>query len=161
MMGERQEIRVRLEWLAAQNGGRLTPEIVVADAKSVDSPLHGEFEWNVDKAAYQHWLDQARALIRSVRVVVKTETMQVSTVAYVRDPNSESDQQGYVSIQSLRGDRDAARAALIAEFSRAASYLRRAREIAAALSLSDEVDQLLEGVVGLRKRVEEMPAQMS
>jgi flagellar basal body rod protein FlgC len=154
----RKLIADRLAKLAASNGGRLTPEAVVEDAKSKDSPLHDHFLWDTKKAAYQHWLDQARALIRSVRVEVITESKSVSVVGYVRDPRA-GDEQGYVSITSLKSDRESAREALVGEFSRVADMLRRAKEIAAALDAQDEVDDLLQRTVGLRERFMEPPAQ--
>jgi hypothetical protein len=50
---------------------------------------------------------------------------------------------------TLRTDADRARSVLIAEFSRVASALRRAREIAVALSLEGEVAAMLAQVEGL------------
>lgn len=48
--------------------GYLTPEAVVEAARSEDSPLHGRFEWNDSVAAERYRKDQARDLIRSVKV---------------------------------------------------------------------------------------------
>lgn len=44
--------------------GILRAEDVVKNAAVRTSPLHPEFEWDDTKAAHQHRLDQARALIR-------------------------------------------------------------------------------------------------
>lgn len=44
----------------------LTPKMVVDDARKSDSPLHGEFEWDKNKAAEKYWIAQARSLISSV-----------------------------------------------------------------------------------------------
>lgn len=154
----REAIRERLAEIEAANDGRLTPAAVVADAKDPSSPLHDCFQWDVDKAAYQHWLEQARDLITSVRITVRTETTKVSAVYYVRDPSSDPSQQGYVSVTKLRSDTDLARDALVNEFSRVADHLRRARALAAALEAADEVDALLQSVVGLRQRFQEPPA---
>lgn len=149
---QREAVRDRLRLLEDANGGILTPDAVVADAKKKESPLHDYFEWDVKKAAYQHWLDQARELIVSVRIVIKTDTVNVSSVYYVRDPDAAGDKQGYVSVKRLRTDADAAREALIDEFGRIASLLRRARELAVALDAASEVDSILADVVGLRQR---------
>lgn len=155
----REAVRARLALIAAANGGRLTPEAVVADAKVKDSPLHVHFEWDVKKAAYAHWLDQARSLITSVRVEMRTDTTVVTAVAYVRDPSASGKEQGYVSVESLRTDRDLARDALVSEFGRVGDLLRRARELAAALDVQDDVDDLLQRVVGLKTKVMEPPAR--
>ena len=66
-----QKIGAHLEKLRLRNKGRLTPDIVVADAKRPRSPLHNLFEWNAKRAAIQHWLERARYIIRSVVVVME------------------------------------------------------------------------------------------
>lgn len=148
---QRQAIKDRLAQIEARNGGRLTPDMVVQDAKRKDSPLHACFEWDVKKAAAAYWLDQARELITSVRVVVRTEHTNVSSVFYVRDPSA-GKEQGYVSVTTLRTDKEMAREALVSEFSRVADMLRRAREVAAALECQGDVEDLLKSVIGLRQR---------
>lgn len=60
-----------LSRLASENGERLTPRVVVDDARPLDAPLHPCFEWDDLKAAELHRENQARALIRSVRVVTQ------------------------------------------------------------------------------------------
>lgn len=145
-------IRERLALIEKANGGRLTPDAVVKDARRKDSPLHGCFEWDLKKAAAAHWLDQARDLITSVRVTVQTTHTQVKSVFYVRDPSAGNGEQGYVSIKTLRSDKGLARDAIVAEFTRVADALRRARELAAALDAGEEVETLIKSVVGLRQR---------
>lgn len=64
-----QAIGTALEEIRAANGGELQPLAVVEAAKSRKNPLHQHFLWDVKAAAEAHWLDQARTLIRSVRIV--------------------------------------------------------------------------------------------
>ena len=151
---EQEAVREALENLRVKGGGRLTAEAVVVEATRKDSVLHDLFEWDAKKAAHAFRLDQARALIRSVRVVITTERTTVSTVGYVRDPDLENGEQGYVSTASLIGDAERSRSALVAEFSRAASALRRARELAVAFEMAGEVDAVTESVDVLRTKVE-------
>jgi hypothetical protein len=148
-------VRDRLSFIADRNEGRITPEMVVEDAKDPDSPLHGYFTWNVKKAAYDHWLYQARALIRSVTIVFRDEKTVVRVPAYLRDPEMESEDQGYISIKKLRTQEDRAREAVVAEFVRAAGILRRARDIASALNLAGEIDGLVEQIERVKAKVEE------
>lgn len=61
-----------LERIRSLNEGRLTPAEVVRAAAEADSPLHGCFTWDTEKAAHEHHLFEARQLIRSV-VIVKKE----------------------------------------------------------------------------------------
>lgn len=148
------QIRTRINEIAARNGGKIRPDDVVEDARDPDSPLHDRFEWDESKAAQAHWLNTARELIRAVRVSVTTDTTIVSSVAYVRDPSLGAEEQGYVSIASLRSDRELAREAIVYEFSRAAGALRRAKEVAAALNLDKEVDTLITRVERVKAKAE-------
>lgn len=148
------EIKARLEQLENENG-QLTPAVVVADAKQKDSPLHGLFDWNLKEAAEKWWNHQARAIIRSVKVVITTETFEIKTPHYVRDPSADPKQQGYVSVASLQRDPVAARESVRMECARAESALNRARNLAKVLNLDEEVDQVIARVVGLREQVEQ------
>jgi hypothetical protein len=67
------DLRDQLQQLYDANQ-RLTPALVLAEARDPDSPLHPLFEWNNDEAAERWRLHQARELIRSVRVVYKPAT---------------------------------------------------------------------------------------
>lgn len=152
----REAIRQRLRQIAKGNRGRLTPEAVIEDAKAKDSPLHGQFLWNVKQAAYQHWLEQARGLIQKYRVVVTEE--KISAPEWVRDPTAQNHEQGYVSILSLRSKDDDARAVIVAEFARAAAAIRRAREVAKVLDLEAVMDDLIVRIDDTRARVSQRAA---
>jgi hypothetical protein len=58
-----------LEAIRVENGGQLHPQAVVEGARNPESVLHSHFEWDDKKAAELHRTDQARALIRSIRVI--------------------------------------------------------------------------------------------
>lgn len=49
--------------------GELTPSLVVDEARSEDHPLHDRFEWNDAIAGEHHRREQARRLIRSVKIL--------------------------------------------------------------------------------------------
>lgn len=151
---ERQEVRDALAAICRKNAGRITPDAVIAEAAKKDSVLHDLFEWDGKKAAHEHRLYQARGLISSVRVITKTERTTISTVCYVRDPDADAEEQGYVAIASLIGDTERSRGVLVAEFARAAAALRRARELAVAFSLDGEVDAIVELVDTMKTTVE-------
>ena len=55
----------------------IVDEVVAYARDNTDSTLHGEFEWDTDKAAIEHWRSQARGLIRVHVVVLKPETEPV------------------------------------------------------------------------------------
>lgn len=58
--------------IAANADGHLTPADVVETARSDNHPLHPHFEWNDAVAAESYRLDQARSIIRMVRVIDDT-----------------------------------------------------------------------------------------
>jgi hypothetical protein len=141
-----EQIRKRIQELAARRGGYIEPDDVIADARNPDSPLHGQFEWDVERAAMEHWRNIARKLIASVQIerVINEKTVEV--VAYVRDPEKRGNEQGYVDVTILADRKDLARTALVAEFDRAEAALRRALAIAEALDLQEDVELLLRGI---------------
>lgn len=63
-----QKIGEALATITGANHGRLTPKAVVEAARSNRHVLHKHFEWDDAKAAEAHRLDQARAIIRAIRV---------------------------------------------------------------------------------------------
>ncbi len=145
-----------LKWLE-DGDGRLTPDRVLDDARRDDSPLHALFEWDVDKAAHMAWLDQAREIIRAVKIVVTNETYEIKANAYVRDPDVTG--QGYRSTIALQREPESARQALADELTRAAGVLLRARNLAVALSMEDHVDAMLMQLTGLQSRVTDSSGQ--
>lgn len=138
--------------------GAITPDMVVEAARDPASPLHECFEWDDAAAAQAHRRDQARALLRSIRVNVTTETVRLEVPYYYRDPSLPGDDQGYVAITKIRSDADIARDVLVDEFSRAAAALRRAREAAAAFGLTAEVEELHARAVALSDGLTAMAA---
>lgn len=138
---DRSVIAAELQRIAGR-AGKLTPQNVVDEARNPHSPLHNCFEWD-DEAAGNAWrLEQAREIIRSVRVEITTESRTISTVYYVRDPEKASDEQGYVSLPKLRRRPDIAREALVAEFARASAAMKRARDLADALEMAGEIEEI-------------------
>lgn len=66
--------------------GVLTPQAVVEDARPEGAPLHDRFEWDDAKAGELYRVDQARALIRSVKI------------SYVRPSGETADLREFVSV---------------------------------------------------------------
>lgn len=151
---ERTAIQERMDALYAKHGDRLTPAVVLREAKRADSPLHSQFEWDDTVAAKKWREEQARVLIRWVVFEERTETTVVRSVAYVRDPNAPVGKQGYIHVKDLRNDPTAARQALIYECTMIAGMLQRVRNIALVLGMADDVDEILAEVSALKAAVE-------
>jgi len=52
---------------------KLTPVLLIKEAKKKKSPLHDYFEWNNDKASDKYRLYQARQLIKNIEVTIILE----------------------------------------------------------------------------------------
>lgn len=140
-----------LSRLAAES--RLEPEVIVADASHKRHPLHGFFDWNDASAGHKYRVDQARTLIRSVRVELVIEKKTIRAPKYVHDPKG-GRRPGYVEVASFRKDEESRREIVLHELKQAVSHLRRANEIAAVLGLQDEMTELIAMASSVLEEVE-------
>lgn len=62
-----------LDDISARNNDRVTPRMVVDEARPEQSPIHPCFEWDDLRAAELFREDQARYVLRSIRVVREDE----------------------------------------------------------------------------------------
>lgn len=65
-----------MEAVRRENNGALTPDALLARARSANSATHDHFEWDDTKAAHQHRLDQAGDLIRAITIDVSTSNIE-------------------------------------------------------------------------------------
>jgi hypothetical protein len=125
-----------------RDDGRLLPEDVVARASDPDHPLHSFFEWDDEAAGHAHRLDQARALIRRVKVDVTVRDVPLRVPAYVRDPTMEAGESGYIATTRAAADEDRARAVVVEEMKRVSQAVRRARTLALALDCDADLETI-------------------
>ena len=158
-MDEKQKkaVAARLAKIAALHAGTLTPESVVEDARSAKSPLHDHFTWDDSEASAKWRLEEARQLIRSVRVDITVESRTVSTVRYVRDPSA-GPEQGYIETAKLRTDKALALEALRSEMRATQARFERAESLAEALDLKHEFQKLRQHVADFDGNLEEQQA---
>jgi len=97
-------IRERIEWIAAQNNGTITPSAIVEDARDADSPLHECFTWDDTEAAEKWRLHQARNLIRVFVTHVPTEKGEVTVRAFHSLRDDRKDGTGYRTMENIRAD---------------------------------------------------------
>jgi hypothetical protein len=140
--------------LMADKDGLIEPLAVIEAARPADSPIHGEFEWDDAKASHEYRLDQARGLIRFVRLEFKTTRETIIAPHFVVDPDRPPRSHRYVDLTIAGQQRDRAQRILIDELDRIAAAIRRAQEIAAVLGLVDELDAMLADVQSLKTKTE-------
>jgi hypothetical protein len=94
-----QVIGEALENLCLENDGLLKPAIIVEAAKAGEHPLHAHFTWSDRKAAQRWRLEEARVLVRSVRIVV--EDVDTAPSAFFGVMTGPKDQVGYRSYRDV------------------------------------------------------------
>ena len=141
-MEKQREIAEILQALSDANNGKLTPEQVLQAAKDPESPLHDQFVWDDQKAAHKQRLDTARHLIRSVKYFFKKETLVIKVPIYVRDPELEKKEQGYVDVRTIKSDDERRRDILIDEFKRVQGVFERATELAVYFKMEDRLEDM-------------------
>lgn len=93
-----------LERIEAEHGA-ITPAAVVDASKAKRAPLHRCFEWDNDKAAAAHRLQQARLVINHLSIVVsEPDAKPIATRAFVIVNESDDDERGYVSTERAMAD---------------------------------------------------------
>ena len=95
-------IGIELERLSRENDGKLTPELLVQEAASQLSPMHGCFEWEDRHAAQLYRVTQARYLLRSIEVVIEREEQPLRSRAFVNVVQNRGEAKAervYVSIE--------------------------------------------------------------
>lgn len=77
-------VRKALEDIRLANPeGLLVMAEVVEAARDESSPLHLFFNWDIALAAYQHWLNQARALVRTIEVIMPDDPEESLIPRYI------------------------------------------------------------------------------
>lgn len=122
--------------------GRVTPDAVIEAAKDPKSILHGEFEWNVNKAAYQSWTETARRLIREVRLIIEYQDVRVVAPYYIADPGT--DDSSYVETLRIANKHTSAQRALTDELARIKGAIQRAKALAAVFGLTANFERMLD-----------------
>jgi len=138
----------------ADANGYINPKLVIEAARDPTSPIHSEFEWDVQAAAEEYWLDQARTLIRYVKLNVEISSRTIVAPFYVVDPERPIDSKRYVELTIAGRNEEVARQILTAELERIAAAIRRAQQIATVLGLTDELDRLLDDVTSIKTATE-------
>ena len=144
------------EWILSldldgeQDAGRL-----LEAARPEDSPGHGLFDWDAEKAANAHWLDVARGHIRYVTyryIPGEKRVTRLAGVEYVKNPLIPHHESGYLRVSVIATERDTALAALANELREVQGRVTRTRLIAAKLGLADECEAGLREILGSQKR---------
>lgn len=125
-----------LEKLARK--GEVTAGAVLRAASRTSSPLHPAFEWDDQKAGELYRLEQARYMVRSIRVVENEGGEPERVFYHVRTEKVD----GYVTKVTLMNDEDLRRAALDEAMKMLIAARARYRELDELSSVWTAIDQL-------------------
>jgi hypothetical protein len=140
-MADPQKIGEALEQIRLEHGV-LKPQAVVEAAQDLASPLHPHFEWDDRAAAHRYRLDQARTLIRVIRVEDDSagEPPRAFYTVTTRDG------QAYHSLEEVRTSADLQRAV----------QERALRDLEGFLQRYNEISEVCEIVRVAKMKLEEM-----
>jgi hypothetical protein len=144
----------------ADENGYIEPRDVVAAARDPGSPLHDEFPWDTQTAAEAYWIDQARRLIRLVKIEITIDEKVIRSVAYVVDPDRPPRSRRYVDLTVAATHQAMSQEILFAEMERVTAAIRRAQEVATVLGLRPQLDVLLDNVRNVVDAAEAAVARM-
>jgi hypothetical protein len=133
--------------------GLLTPEAVLKAAENPKNPLHDAFDWDDGVAARGWRIHQARAIIRSVRVVRTSEPPRQVYVSVSRAAAGEPEAKGraYYGVDTVRKSEDMINDAIAHLRGKAAALIESARHV---MELG-RVDVVAEIVGKIRHELEE------
>lgn len=138
--GDAEKVGQRLQQLG---GVRVTPRMVVDDARSVESPLHPCFEWDNVRAAELHREMQARYVIRSLHVVQEegdedTRPKTIRAFVSVIEDVSGEEQRAYVPLARVLSDAELYDQMLQAALRDLQSFERKYSDISDLKSVASE-----------------------
>ncbi len=119
-----------------EKNGKVDPADLIAAARNPTHPCHGDFTWDINKAAEKCWRDEARRLIRMVGFTLKVEDSGQRVVNYVA---SGDDDAVFVSVPKIRG-KGHVQAMLLAEVAQLEGAVSRAYGLALSKSSIIGVD---------------------
>lgn len=130
--------------LAERNDGAVTPEMLVEDARRPGSPLHAEIEWDDATAAEKHRLSQARYLLRSLVVTVRSEGDDSLRQVRAYWPVRQDGDRVYVSVTVVLADTDWRQETLERARQELAGWRRRYADLVELAELIEVIDEHLE-----------------
>lgn len=130
--------------------GELTPPVVVVEAANPRNPLHRCFEWDDTTAAKRFREEQARFLLRSIRVIVDYKGKKIEQPVYVnvRIQGEDEGPQRSFYVRTTEGMSTKAYREYILKD--ALTYLEAAQH---RWSMFDELKEVFEAIARLRKKI--------
>lgn len=137
---------------------KLTPDSVIELARNKAHPLHPMFQWDIRKAALEHWRRTAREIISDFRVEFVVHETVYEINEFVERMGKRPKEQGYVSIGKLKDRKEEAAVFVKLQMQIAGTYAAKAIGYAAVLGMSGQIESLLAEINKLASEAERMRA---
>lgn len=135
---------IKDELAGLMSDGRLQPEDVVEAARNPNSSMHSYFTWDDTEAAAAFRLQEARALIKRVKVdVVRSDDSVVRVPSFIRTAGSP----GYQETQRVTVNRPDHYATILITLAQVGTMLRNLA--------APELDPLVEHVEAVRLEIQQ------
>ncbi len=145
----------RLQKLSKAARGRISPPIVLEDARDPKSPLHNAFEWDDSIAGEKYRLEQAGDIIRCYKVETTVEEVVYRCRAFYPDPEANS---GCIAITSAGGPKlqDKTKSAMVLDaVARATDLIRSVHTLSLVLGQREAVEQCLQALAAFKESLDE------
>lgn len=131
--------------IAEANGGVCSPSLLVEHARNPDSDLHCLFEWDDHLAAEAHRREQARTIVRELRVIERTDAGERRVQAFVHVLRVEDDtlREGYRLTKLVVRNRDEHQQMLDEAVAQLRGWRSRYARLEALADVFDVVDDVL------------------
>ena len=147
MILTQEEKAAALQAIASANDGILEVDAVWQSARSENHPLHNYYEWDVEKAAVEHWRETSRRIIQSCKVTIVHEDVVIKCPVFVRDPKTPAGEQGYASTDLVARKHADSAAVLQEELYRIKTLVERGRILAAHFGMSKRFESDLKEII--------------
>jgi hypothetical protein len=140
-----------VEALLAKHDGRISPQILLDEARDPASPFHDKFLWDDDEAAEQYRLMQASAMIRRwkgaiIRVNTQTRVVQVTPTRRVQSPENQrgKGQASYETTEQIMADPNKRESLIQTVLAELQAYRKRYAELVALSAVWAAIDEAID-----------------
>jgi hypothetical protein len=152
MTARERAIRSRLRELEDETG-YLDVDLVIRTARdNPEDPMHPCFTWDVEKAAWERWREQARAMIRRVRYVEQITQRELDNVPHYVSVTTQPPTSGYKAIDRVAQHEAQSREVFNDEIRRAIAAVERARAVSDILGTRDQLEVVLQQLIAIQQQ---------
>jgi len=152
MTARERAIRNRLKELEDETG-YLDVDLVIRTARdNPNDPMHPCFTWDVEKAAWERWREQARAMIRRVRYVEQTTRHELNDVPHYVSVTTAPPSSGYRALDRVAQHQEQSREVFNDEIRRAIAAVERARGVSDILGMRNALETVLEQLIAIQQQ---------